>query len=508
MFKPISDLIKSIANDSNSLLNNRYKLENLLGKGAMGEVYCASDQNLGDVQVAIKFLSQTLLQEKMRIRFQNEAKISALLGEKSMHIVKVKDYGLKDNKIPFYVMELLQGNSLDKIIKMKTLSINNFLLLTRQICLGLECAHNGIFVDNEICPIIHRDIKPSNIFVIPEPNLGELVKILDFGIAQVIDSEHSETQTFMGTYQYCSPEQMAEKELDPRSDIYSLGILMYEMLTQKAPIKTKHHGFKGWYEAHHNVSPPPFPRYLKLPDDLEKIIMSCLAKSPDDRPRNVGEILKIINSLIRDYKPKKNPVNLKQSDTPSAPPKSNNIVTIKEIYLQSSWPENKPQLKIVFPMITDSKEGTFASLWTMLESKDINKFAGNSTFSYHHFIFQESPHPMLLWANLFYVHDYEPKWLPCYLDLKTKLGNQIVTNLIKHKVYYILLFDLNNSQQYQEILTVNIGDDKVKQLENYLQKSNSWKGDKQPEVTKRILKQHFEKVKVTILQAIKKVKSH
>lgn len=502
MFKPISDLIKSIVNDPERLIANRYKLEKLLGKGSMGEVYCALDQNLGGINVAIKFLGQTLLEEKMRNRFENEAKISALLGEQSMHIVKVKDYGLNDNKVPFYVMELLIGNSLDKILKKKTLSLAKFLSLTRQICLGLECAHNGIFVNGELCPIIHRDIKPNNIFIVKDSNIEDLVKILDFGIAQVINSEQLETRSFMGTYEYCSPEQMAEKELDARSDLYSLGVLMYEMLTKEMPIKTENHNFKGWYDAHHNFIPKPLPRYLDLPSDLEEMIMACLAKSPDNRPQNIEEILKIIYPLERE-------INNKNASFES--PKINfpkNNLSLEDLYIQSSWPVDKPQQKIVFPKVTESQEGTFASVWTMLETEEINKFNPNVTFCYNHFLFQSSPHPMLLWISLLYTRNRELKWLPCYLDLKTELGNQIIISLIKYKIYHILLFALNKSQKYQQILTIKISQDKIKQLETYLQKSNSWQGEKQPELSKKALKQQFEHMKVSILQAINKVKSN
>jgi serine/threonine-protein kinase len=503
LFKPISNSFKLLNRDSDELIVNRYKLKRLLGKGAMGKVYCAMDRNLSDLNVAIKFLSQSCLDEKIRVRFETEAKISALLGEQSIHIVKVKDYGLSNKNIPFYVMEFLEGDSLDKIIKKKALSLVRFLSLTRQICLALECAHNGILVDGDLSSIIHKDIKPSNIFVVKDPLVGELVKILDFGIAQVLNANESEKPIFMGTLRYCSPEQMTKQNLDPRSDIYSLGVTMYEMLTGDIPLKPDRDNFQGWYQAHHYKAPKSLPSYLSLSRDLEEIIMQCLAKSPEDRPQNVKEILKVINTLVREY----NQDDINDIDvTPEkiSTSKKSLALSLEERYHQSNWPSHKPQKKIVFPMVV---EGGFVSFWAMLESQEIASLNPRSTFCYSHFLFQSSPHPMLLLLNLIYRHNYEPKWLPSYLDLQTKLGYEIITNLQNNKVYHILLFALNQPQQCQQILTVSMGDDKIKQLEMYLKESNSWRGKKQAEVTKKILQAKIEALKEKILWAICKATS-
>jgi serine/threonine-protein kinase len=498
MFKQIFNLLTN----SDELIVNRYELKHLIGKGAMGKVYCASDQNLEGVNVAIKFLSQTILDEKIRARFKQEAQISALLGEKSIHIVKVKDYGLDKHNIPFYVMELLQGKSLDKIINSKVISLRKFLSLTRQICLGLECAHNGILIDGQLSQIIHRDIKPSNIFIVQDPAVGNLVKILDFGVAQIINYPQSESKSFMGTPKYSSPEQMGKRELDARSDIYSLGVMMYQMLTGKMPFKPENNDFRGWDYAHHKLKPEPLPRYLNLPHALEKMIISCLQKSPERRPQTVGEIVNLIHCLEQEYKGKDSTSNLFTS--PKIEP---NLLALQEKYRQSSWPADKPQQKIVFPKLTKSKEGVFASLWTMLEPEDILKVNLRSTFCYNHFLFQAYPHPMLVWINLLYSHKYEPKWLPCYLDLKTELGNKILRSLVKYNLYYILLFTINKPEKYQQIIKLEISHINAKEIKKILQISANWQGEKNPEASKKILKKQFEQVKVKILELIKKVNS-
>ena len=156
----------------NRVLANRYQLVELVGEGSMGRVYRAKDILLGSVTVAVKFLSQMLLNKKMRQRFEREATICALLGEKSIHIVRVRDYGVDDNDIPYYVMEYLQGESLSEIIQSEPLSLSRFCNITRQICVGMKSAHEGISFNEELCPIIHRDIKPSNIFVLKNTTIG------------------------------------------------------------------------------------------------------------------------------------------------------------------------------------------------------------------------------------------------------------------------------------------------------------------------------------------------
>ena len=263
------------------LLGKRYRLQEIIGTGAMGRVYRAKDVLLGGVPVAVKFLALSVQNKKMRLRerFEREAKTCALLGQKSINIVRVMDYGVDEKSTPFYVMEYLQGKSLSQIIRDERPSLLRFLSLARQISLGLQCAHDGIVVDGKICPIIHRDIKPSNMLAIHDASFGELVKVLDFGIAKLLLSDTQQTNYYLGTLAYSSPEQMEGKELDNRSDIYSLGVMMFEMLTGKMPLIPDNPSFGGWYKVHHYKPPRLFseanPR-LKLPLEVENLVMKCL----------------------------------------------------------------------------------------------------------------------------------------------------------------------------------------------------------------------------------------
>ncbi len=266
----------------------------------MGKVYLAGDSLLGGVPVAVKFLSQTLLNENMRTRFFREAMTCAQLGQKSMHVVRVTDYGVNEDDIPFYVMEYLKGENIGHLVQKKPLPVPRFLGLVRQILLGLRTAHNGILVNGELVPIIHRDIKPSNILVTSDPSMGELVKILDFGIAKLLQAGSEQTSTFMGTLAYASPEQMEGRELDSRSDIYSLGVMMYQMLSGTLPVKPTSNTFGSWYKVHRLAKPKSFSEFepsIKVPKALEAVVMACLAKQREDRPETIDRVLEAIEPL-------------------------------------------------------------------------------------------------------------------------------------------------------------------------------------------------------------------
>ncbi len=496
------------------LLANRYQIAELVGEGAMGRVYRAKDTVLGGVTVAIKFLSQTLLNNNMRERFEREATISALLGEKSIHVVRVKDYGIDKHEIPFYVMEYLSGESLSDIIRYQPLPLPRFLTLTRHICLGLESAHQGISFSGELCRIIHRDIKPSNIIVVQDPTLGDVAKILDFGIAKLILSDASQTQSFMGTLAYCSPEQMEGKELDNRSDIYSLGVMMYEMLTTDMPIMPKNSSFGGWYQAHHEFKPEPLNASLQLPAELKNLVMSCLSKEREARPQSVREILPILENLLKKSKlqaPKTNTEDLKS--TQKVELKSNQsqdktveveaeaeaeaLPSITEICLRTFWPKDKPIKKIVFAQLLSSPLGEIPALLVMLDYEDIlNRM---SSVRYNQFLFLNHPHPMLLWITLLYTPKYGPRWLPCYLDLKSEKGQKISRALSTLGSYRILFFALNKPEQCQHVASSNIDSQNSVMLMQWAESSKLIKTSGNPRAAKEVLKKELEQLKPKIL---------
>jgi serine/threonine protein kinase len=293
------------------LIKDRYQLTHLISVGGMGEVYQAVDLQMFSRVVAVKLLHPRLissqdLHQQLRRRFQEEARISALLGDHP-NIIKVHDYGL-DRDAPFLVMEYLgspplQGQSLTEILKQRqSLPVGRVVRLARQLCAGLHYAHGfEAQLENQIIKgVIHRDIKPSNIFVLTDPALGrtdETVKILDFGVAKIISdmslSLGTEQLGFVGSPMYASPEQLRGKKLDARSDIYSLGIVLYEMLTGHLPLQPETDSIWAWIEAHNHLDPLPMQQHLlphAVSSAVESVIMSCLSKDPDQRPVSMEQL--------------------------------------------------------------------------------------------------------------------------------------------------------------------------------------------------------------------------
>ncbi len=284
---------------------NRYRLERRLGEGGMGHVFLATDKRLGK-PVALKLLRESLADdESMRIRFNWELTICGAL--KSEHIVQVSDYGVTDAGYPFYVMEYLQGETLgQRLDQIHRLSPQQTCLIISQVCAGLQLAHDGVNLVNEATrateqiKVVHRDLKPQNIFLVPTA-LGDLVKVIDFGIAKIRNLQAEQTNLtnmFLGTCHYASPEQLQGSEgLDERADIYSLGLILYEMLSGFDPFgfnfRQNRVSIESWLLAHISKPPQPLrsqPECEHLSPALEEVVMYCLNKSPDDRFTSVQEL--------------------------------------------------------------------------------------------------------------------------------------------------------------------------------------------------------------------------
>lgn len=489
------------------ILRNRYQLARLLGQGSMGRVYGADDVMLGGVPVAIKFLSQTLLNRKMRSRFEREAKTCAQLGQRSIHIVRVMDYGVDEDDIPFYVMEYLKGENLSDIIGRQPLSLPRFLSLSRQISLGLQCAHEGIQIDGEQYPIVHRDIKPSNILVSQNDSMGELVKILDFGIAKVLEAESSQTSCFMGTLAYSSPEQMEGRELDARSDIYSFGVMMFQMLTGRMPLYADTHSFGGWYKAHHFQPPRSFETVnssIKIPKALETLVMSCLSKAVEDRPQSMREVLTAFEPLEERYGTGRQiaqriGVSLSRM-TVSPSEQDPKQLSADDACRIAVWPSSMPIAEIVFPKPLPSSEGLIPTLWVMLPMREIQKRMRCTR--YNQFLFLEAPHPMVLWLTVLYNREHEPRWLPCYLDLKTPQAQQMAHLLGKIGQYRILFFAQENPKHCFTLQTSTIAPAQRKLLQDWVAMGKMSRATSNPSLSKDYLKGALEEIKPQILMKL------
>ncbi|MEA5577455.1 serine/threonine-protein kinase [Anabaena sp. UHCC 0451] len=489
--------------ENQELLVNRYQLQKVIGKGGMGEVFLASDVLLGGTPVAIKFLSETVVNPKVQANFNREALLSAALSQKSIHIVKAYDYGVSKGGKAFYVMEYLSGKSLKELIP---ISLPIFLNLLRQICLGLQCAHKGITVDGQIHPLIHRDIKPANIIVIPDPMLGQLVKILDFGIAKFLNSATpNRTKGFHGTLPYCSPEQLDGGELDSRSDIYSLGVMMFEMLTGKKPWQPETNYFGAWYKVHQFEKPRAIADvnpYIEIPQQLNDLIMACLEKKPENRPQNIDKILQILANIEKSSQQQK-VTNVDKKSTADFSLGSEYSEKITHSYGQLIWPKDKPTQEIVFPQLIDTQEVSLCSVWLMLPQEEIKNRA--VTKRYNQFIFITSPHPMLLWLTVLYNRQLGPKWLPCYLDMQNPHNLQLVSALAANNSYPLFLFTLEPPHNCVHILNSNIAPAQRQKLKTWVKQSQQLPSSSQSQVSKKLLKQHYKQIQDQILEHLEGV---
>ena len=275
-------------------LGDRYDVTELLGKGGMGVVYLAR-QRVIDRWVAIKMLQAELTQDEVSVkRFEQEAKAASCLNHP--HLVTLHDYGITTTGQPFLVMEYLQGNSLLDIIKRHgPLSPRRAIKIFSQVAEGLQHAHHQ--------GIVHRDLKPSNIILVDQEGDAEFVKVVDFGLAKLMpwsgkESQHlTKTGEVFGSPIYMSPEQCMGRELRPTSDIYSLGITMFEALTGKPPFK----GANSIQTAskHLSEAPPHFVDIrpdLDLPDALETVVFKALSKDPTARFQDMAEFKDALQS--------------------------------------------------------------------------------------------------------------------------------------------------------------------------------------------------------------------
>ncbi|MGA7953193.1 MAG: protein kinase [Gloeobacterales cyanobacterium] len=280
----------------------RYRLVEKIGAGGMGSVYKGVHTEIPDLVVAIKLLAQSCVDnDALRQRFRDEASICARLGDRSPNIVQIRDYGILDElDLPYYAMEYLQGRGLEELIQLDTqLPLEQAVSIVQQLCEGLNVAHEQ--------GVIHRDLKPSNIYLIPDAQRGERVKILDFGIAKFLrDAALAQTgpltQGYMGTPRYSSPEQLQGKEIDLRSDLYSLGLILYELFAGSQPFAVEDDSFVSWYRAHNELAPRPMAEAnpkRSVPTDIEQVILKCLAKNPQDRPHSSLEISQQLERAVR-----------------------------------------------------------------------------------------------------------------------------------------------------------------------------------------------------------------
>lgn len=263
------------------ILLGKYRIERVLGKGGMGVVVRAHHLQL-DAPMAIKFLQPEALEKPTVVqRFLREAQAAVKLD--NPHVCKVFDVGTLNTGAPYMVMEYLDGMDLRELIRSQgALPVAVAIDYMSQACAALGQAH--------ALGIVHRDIKPSNFFLTRRADGSNVIKLLDFGISKApttVSEELTTTQTTLGTPAYMSPEQLrASKEVDARSDIWSLGVVLYELLAGHRP-------FTGntFSALCLKIAMNPLPELdMDLPSGLEQVVNHCLEKEPEDRFQTVAEL--------------------------------------------------------------------------------------------------------------------------------------------------------------------------------------------------------------------------
>lgn len=257
----------------------RYEILEELGRGEMGIVYKAHDP-LIDRFVAIKTIDLQKLSEKdkdeYKARFYQEAKAAGRLNHPN--IITIHDLGRKGD-IAYIAMELMEGPELQSIVsENQSLTIGEILDVAFQVAEGLAYAHEH--------GVVHRDIKPSNIMVLR----GKHVKIADFGIARMESALwHTQAGQNIGSPLYMSPEQIQSHSIDARTDIFSFGVVLYQMLTGKLPFKGDNLN-SVWYQIVNEEPQKPSSLNPEIPEMLDMIVAKCLAKKPEDRYPNANEL--------------------------------------------------------------------------------------------------------------------------------------------------------------------------------------------------------------------------
>jgi eukaryotic-like serine/threonine-protein kinase len=276
---------------------SRYETIRLLGEGGMGRVYLARQLDLGR-QVVVKVMHDHIAADpRFRDRFARETLLMARFQHP--YAVTLYDASLDDPEGPCIVMEYIRGVTLDTVLannhgRLEPARVGRLL---RQMCEVLQAAHGE--------GIVHRDLKPANLMVVDSDTPYELLKVMDFGLAKLVSNENdpsvsdekfnnvtaADTEFAVGSPGYMCPEQARGEPMDHRGDLYSVGMILYEMLTGRLPFSGR--STMDMLLAHATEDPPPFAHFapmLKIPPMVERLVHSCLAKSPEERPGTAREL--------------------------------------------------------------------------------------------------------------------------------------------------------------------------------------------------------------------------
>ncbi|HUB08130.1 MAG TPA: serine/threonine-protein kinase [Myxococcales bacterium] len=270
-----------------------YKILDLLGSGGMGQVFLAEHKKLGR-RVALKLLLPEFAgNPEVVARFFHEAKAVNQINHE--HIVEIVDFVEEPGGYNYFIMELLEGRDLAKAREDEgPFSVERIVHIISQVCAALAASHAK--------GIVHRDLKPENIFLVPRGEDRDFVKLLDFGIAklsgvELTDKPQTRAGMILGTPEYMSPEQAGGRPIDYRSDLYSLGVVMYWMLSDQLPYRGK--SFGELMVKQLTTAPLQLPELTPggqgIPPYLSQLIYRCLEREPQKRVQSAGEIIEVLN---------------------------------------------------------------------------------------------------------------------------------------------------------------------------------------------------------------------
>ncbi len=373
--------------------------------------------------------------------------------------------------------------------------------------MGLQCAHQGIRLggSDRLYPVIHCDIKPSNIWVVPDPLIGERVKILDFGIAKLMTDETGTGGSVGGTPQYCSPEQWeGNPELDPRSDIYSFGTVMFEMITGRSPLHPIPYSKDGWYRAHQDQVPAKFSAVspdLELPAALEALVLSCLEKSSENRPDSVEKILQTLKTIGQPYGaylsihaaapvPQPLPVDLEAT-----------IAKLRDANPLPMFPK-EISLERVLVKPLSIKQETLAIVGRVLPEGVIRRLQIHQLYTVivPKFLHIPYSYPLLLWQTVAHTPGFKVLWIPYYLDLKKAADLELIRLLCQKKRYQLMLFDREAPHWCSYSTVIKLTSEQRSELQQWAIAAQSQVAVGSPQNSKRLLEQEFQQLQPRIEQ--------